>query len=190
MKRGRDAKKRLMLTLIYCCRNNRRRQLSGSSMISNFGGATSNNNSQGSESPLPSPRFNRYIRTPQASSDSNSGGASDNGSRPSSGTSPSAYSPRIGKICSQPPSVHIGNYFANWWDIFNRHVPNFRFAWFGGHHSRLTFHGSLEEPIKHNKEQFLGIAAVPSQKTSNRRRYRCSCFRVSKLGKKLDLQYC
>ena len=77
-------------------RNNRRRQLSGSSMISN-------NNSQGSDSPLPSPRFSRYIRTPGTSdnsSDSNSSG------RPSSATTSSNYKTRVGgNICSQSPNV-------------------------------------------------------------------------------------
>jgi len=91
--------------------NNRRRQLSGSSMISQFGGG-SNNNSQagstcGSESPLPSPRFTRYIRTPQTSDTNNTGGVNSENSRPCSATSSSTYSPRLGKICSQPPSVHI-----------------------------------------------------------------------------------
>ena len=64
----------------------------------------SNNNSQGSESPLPSPRFSRYIRTP-ASSDN-----TDSNSRPSSATtSTTSYSPRVGgKICSQPPNVSLG----------------------------------------------------------------------------------
>ena len=61
----------------------------------------SNNNSQGSESPLPSPRFSRYIRTP-ASSDN-----TDSNSRPSSATSTN-YSPRVGKICSQPPNASLG----------------------------------------------------------------------------------
>ena len=94
--------------------NNRRRQLSGSSMISQFGGG-SNNNSQagstcGSESPLPSPRFTRYIRTPQTSDTNNTGGVNSENSRPCSATSSSTYSPRLGKICSQPPSVHIGEF--------------------------------------------------------------------------------
>ena len=64
----------------------------------------SNNNSQGSESPLPSPRFSRYIRTP-ASSDN-----TDSNSRPSSATtSTTSYSPRVGgKICSQPPNASLG----------------------------------------------------------------------------------
>ena len=98
--------------------NNRRRQLSGSSMISNFGGgggtaslggSNNNSHSQGSESPLPSPRFTRYIRTPQNSDTNSTGGVSNSdNSRPSSATSSSTYSPRLGKICSQPPSVHIG----------------------------------------------------------------------------------
>ena len=95
--------------------NNRRRQLSGSSMISQFGGGSSNNNSQagstcGSESPLPSPRFTRYIRTPQTSDTNNTGGVNSDNSRPCSATSSSTYSPRLGKICSQPPSVHIGEF--------------------------------------------------------------------------------
>jgi hypothetical protein len=83
-------------------------------MISQFGGG-SNNNSQagstcGSESPLPSPRFTRYIRTPQTSDTNNTGGANSENSRPCSATSSSTYSPRLGKICSQPPSVHIGEF--------------------------------------------------------------------------------
>lgn len=70
-------------------------------MISNFG----NNNSQaGSESPLPSPRFSRYIR-PQGPSDSNAAGAS---SSEKSASIASPYSPRVGRICSQNPSVNIG----------------------------------------------------------------------------------
>ena len=110
-------------------RNNRRRQLSGSSMISNFGGrdlgsnnnSTSTNSNAGSESPLPSPRFSRYIRPHQPSERGNSQGrdSSDNNSgvshhndssssRPTSATSSSTYSPRLGKICSQPPSVNLG----------------------------------------------------------------------------------
>ena len=101
-------------------RNNRRRQLSGSSMISN-------NNSQGSDSPLPSPRFSRYIRTPGTSdnsSDSNSSG------RPSSATTSSNYKTRVGgTICSQSPNVtnlgkkwgkcmfkeHLQIYFSSNW---------------------------------------------------------------------------
>ena len=63
----------------------------------------SNNNSQGSDSPLPSPRFSRYIRTPGTSdnsSDSNSSG------RPSSATTSSNYKTRVGgNICSQSPNV-------------------------------------------------------------------------------------
>ena len=99
--------------------NNRRRQLSGSSMISQFGGG-SNNNSQagstcGSESPLPSPRFTRYIRTPQTSDTNNTGGVNSENSRPCSATSSSTYSPRLGKICSQPPSVHIGEFIYELW---------------------------------------------------------------------------
>ena len=109
-------------------RNNRRRQLSGSSMISNFGGrelgsnnnsTSSNNSNAGSESPLPSPRFSRYIRPHQqssgshsrdSSSDNNSGVShNDSSSRPTSATSSSTYSPRLGKHCSQAPSgVNLG----------------------------------------------------------------------------------
>ena len=90
-------KKRIKIHVIFSYfRNNRRRQLSGSSMISN-------NNSQGSDSPLPSPRFSRYIRTPGTSdnsSDSNSSG------RPSSATTSSNYKTRVGgNICSQSPNV-------------------------------------------------------------------------------------
>ena len=89
--------KRIKIHVIFSYfRNNRRRQLSGSSMISN-------NNSQGSDSPLPSPRFSRYIRTPGTSdnsSDSNSSG------RPSSATTSSNYKTRVGgNICSQSPNV-------------------------------------------------------------------------------------
>ena len=40
----------------------------------------------------------------------------------------------------------------------------------GGHYSRLPFDGSLEEPIKHNKEQFLRIPEIPSKKTPKRSR--------------------
>jgi hypothetical protein len=101
------------MVFFFIFSNNRRRQLSGSSMISQFGGGSvgSNNNSQaGSESPLPSPRFTRYIRTPQTSDTNNTGGVNSENSRPCSATSSSTYSPRLGKICSQPPSVHIGEF--------------------------------------------------------------------------------
>ena len=106
--------KKMQCFLGFIFSNNRRRQLSGSSMISQFGGG-SNNNSQagstcGSESPLPSPRFTRYIRTPQTSDTNNTGGVNSENSRPCSATSSSTYSPRLGKICSQPPSVHIGEF--------------------------------------------------------------------------------
>ena len=103
-------------------------------MISNFGGrelgsnnnsTSSNNSNAGSESPLPSPRFSRYIRPHQqgshsrdSSSDNNSGVShNDSSSRPTSATSSSTYSPRLGKHCSQAPSgVNLGklqiNYYA------------------------------------------------------------------------------